>query len=90
MLEKDAKYDNAQAEVEDQRKIIKKLRQKFHQAEQELAQERAREGDDKEEYLTIIREQEKDLDFYKGICSMMLKDSEMYKLKEKIKYDFDT
>ena len=37
MLEKDAKYENAQAEVEDQRKIIKKLRQKFHQAEQELA-----------------------------------------------------
>jgi len=33
LLEKDAKYDNAQAEVDDQKKIIKKLRQKFNQAE---------------------------------------------------------
>ena len=55
-----------------------------------MRDERGREGDDKEEYLKMIRDQEKDLDFYKGICGMMLKDSEMYKLKEKVKFDFET
>ena len=68
---------------------MKKLRQKCKQLESELRDERARENTDKEDYLHIIREQEKDIDFYQGICSMMLKDNEMYKLKQKVKYDFD-
>ena len=33
---------------------------------------------------------EKDLDFLNAIVGMMLKDGEMYRLKEKIKYDFET
>ena len=36
-----------------------------------------------------IREQEKDLDFLNGIVGMMLKEGEMYRLKEKIEYDFE-
>ena len=46
-----------------------------------MREERSRENNDKEDYLHIIREQEKDIDFYQGICAMMLKESEMYKLK---------
>ena len=37
-----------------------------------------------------IRAQEKDLDFLNAIVSMMLKEGEMYRLKEKIKYDFES
>ena len=37
-----------------------------------------------------IRDQEKDLDFLNAIVGMMLKEGEMYRLKEKIEYDFET
>jgi len=36
MMEKDLQYNSLQEEVEEQRKIIKKLRQKYKQAESEL------------------------------------------------------
>jgi hypothetical protein len=42
------------------------------------------------ELTDTIREQEKDLDFLNAIVSMMLKEGEMYRLKEKIDYDFET
>lgn len=45
--------------------------------------------DDKGDLLDTIRAQAKDLDFLNAVVSMMLKDEEMYKLKEKIEYDFD-
>lgn len=37
MLEKETHYNSLQEEVESQRKIIKKLRQKYKQAESELS-----------------------------------------------------
>ena len=50
-----------------------------------------RDQDDVRLELTdTIREQEKDLDFLNAIVSMMLKDGEMYRLKEKIEYDFES
>ena len=36
LLEKDKQYNNLQDEVEESRKIIKKLRQKYRQAQAEL------------------------------------------------------
>jgi len=41
------------------------------------------------EYLDTIREQEKDLDFLNAVVGMMLKEGEMYRLKEKIEFDFE-
>lgn len=41
------------------------------------------------ELTDTIREQGKEIDFLSGIVNMMLKDGEMYRLKEKIEYDFD-
>jgi len=41
------------------------------------------------ELTDTIREQEKDLDFLNSIVGMMLKEGEMYRLKEKIEYDFE-
>lgn len=50
-----------------------------------------RDQDDVRLELTdTIREQEKDLDFLNAIVSMMLKEGEMYRLKEKIEYDFES
>jgi len=42
------------------------------------------------ELTDTVREQQKDLDFLNAIVGMMLKDGEMYRLKEKVEYDFDT
>ena len=40
--------------------------------------------------METIREQEKDLDFLNAIVGMMLKEGEMYRLKERVEYDFET
>ena len=89
MLEKDKQYNSLQEEVEAQRKIIKRLRQKYRQAKAELNDIEKDQEDKSEEYLDTIRAQEKDLDFLNAVVAMMLKDGEMYKLKEKIDYDFE-
>lgn len=82
-------YSSIQEEVTEQRKIIKKLRQKYRQATSELT-EIQRDGDGRQlELVDTIREQQKDLDFYSAIVSMMLKEGEMYKLKERVEYDFE-
>ena len=48
------------------------------------------QNDNRAELTDTIREQEKDLDFFNSIVGMMLKDGEMYRLKEKIEYDFES
>ena len=90
MMEKDRQYTSLQEEVEEQRKIIKKLRQKYKQAESELNAVTRDQNDNRAELTDTIREQEKDLDFLNGIVSMMLKEGEMYRLKEKVEYDFES
>lgn len=90
MMEKDQKYNGLQEEVEGQRKIIKKLRQKYKQAESELGAVTRDQDDVRLELTDTIREQEKDLDFLNAIVANMLKEGEMYRLKEKIEYDFET
>ena len=89
MMEKDRQYNSLQEEVEEQRKIIKKLRQKYQQAESELNAINRDQNDVRAELTDTIREQEKDLDFLNAVVGMMLKEGEMYRLKEKIEYDFD-
>ena len=90
LLEKEQQYGNLQEEVQAQRKIIKTLRQKYKQAQNELKDIEKDQGDKSEEYLETIREQEKDLDFLNAIVGMMLKEGEMYRLKERVEYDFET
>ena len=88
-MEKEHKYNSLQEEAEEQRKIIKKLRQKYKQAESELSAVTRDQDDARLDLTDTIREQEKDLDFLNAIVSMMLKEGEMYRLKEKIEYDFE-
>ena len=70
--------------------IIKKLRQKYQQAESELGAVTRDQDDVRLELTDTIRDQEKDLDFMNAIVGMMLKEGEMYRLKEKIEYDFES
>ena len=90
MMEKEHKYTSLQEEVTAQRKIIKKLRQKYKQADSELNAVQREQDDVRLELTDTIREQEKELDFLNSIVSMMLKEGEMYRLKEKIEYDFES
>lgn len=89
MMEQERQYNSLQEEVEEQREIIKKLRQKYKQAESELKAATEDQTDVRAELNDTIRAQEKDLDFLNAIVSMMLKEGEMYRLKEKVKYDFE-
>ena len=89
-MEKEQKYTSLQEEVTAQRKIIKKLRQKYKQADSELNAVQREQDDVRLELTDTIREQEKELDFLNAIVSMMLKEGEMYRLKEKIEYDFES
>lgn len=89
MIERQRQYNSLQEEVDEQRKIIRKLRQKYKQAESELQAVTRDQDDARLELTDTIREQEKDLDFLNAIVGMMLKDGEMYRLKEKIEYDFE-
>ena len=41
------------------------------------------------ELVDTIREQGKEIDFFNGIISYMLKEGEMYKIKDKVEYDYD-
>jgi DNA repair exonuclease SbcCD ATPase subunit len=56
LLEKDAKYNSLQEEVEAQRNIIKKLRQKYKQADSELKDAQRDLAGDREDLLNTIRD----------------------------------
>ena len=70
LLEKEAAYTSLEQEVTAQRKIIKRLRQKYKQADSELRDIRMIEHDAKDELVSVIREQEKNLDFLNRMSSI--------------------
>lgn len=76
LLEKEHKYNSLQEEVDEQRKIIAKLRQKYQQAASELKDIEKEEEHKRMELVDTIREQTKDLDFNQVILKHMLKDNE--------------
>lgn len=57
--------------------------------ERDLRDNQKEKEGDREELLDTIREQEKDLDFYKGVMEMLLTKNELYKIKEKVEFDFE-
>jgi len=89
LLEKEQQYGTLQEEVTAQRQIIKKLRAKYKTMERDLKDNQKEKEGDREELLDTIREQEKDLDFYKGVLEMLLTKNELYKIKEKVEFDFE-
>jgi len=76
-----------QEEVEDCRKIIKKLRQKLKAATNELKDIHKENAERNEELLDTVREQAKELDFLQQISRYLMTDEQMYKVKEKTEWD---
>ena len=73
----------------EQRDIIEKLRKKYKQVCSELQDIEHEEAGKREGLLEMVREQQKELDFISGVVKMMLKDQEIFKIKERVKFNFD-
>ena len=69
MLEKEQNYNSIQEEVQDQKKIIKKLRYKLKNAMNELKDIHEENAGKNEELLDTVREQAKELDFVNQMIS---------------------
>ena len=74
LLEKEKQYNNLSEEVEDCRKIIKKLRQKLKAATNELKDIHKENAERNEELLDTVREQSKELDFLQQISRYLMTD----------------
>jgi hypothetical protein len=68
---------------------MKKLRAKVKILERDLKDHQKEQEGDREDLLDTIRAQEKDLDFYQGVLAMLLTKNELYKIKEKVEFDFE-
>lgn len=76
-----------QEEVEQNRKIIEKLRSKYTQIDKELQDVREEAEEHKEGMLDTIREQEREVEFLNLVTRALLKDFELQNLREKSRYD---
>lgn len=89
ILERDKDYHNLNEQVADQNKIIRKLKNRTRQLEREL-NDIGRENNEKnEELLDTVRQQGKEIDFLNQVVSFLLTDEQLYKIKEKTKWDED-
>lgn len=68
---------------------MKKLRAKVKVLERDLKDNQHEQEGDREDLLNTIREQEKDLDFYQGVLAMLVTKNELYKIKDKVEFDFE-
>ena len=87
MLEKAKHYNSMQEEVEDARKIIKKLKTKLKSATNELKDIHKENAEKNEELLDTVREQAKELDFVNQMIANLMTDEQIYKIKEKTEWD---
>jgi septal ring factor EnvC (AmiA/AmiB activator) len=90
LLEKEKHYNNLQEEVEDCRKIVKKLKQKNKTYQNELKDINRENLDQNQELIGTVREQSKELDFLSQLVSYLVTDEHMYKIKEKTDFDEET
>ena len=74
-----------QEEVEENRKIIKTLRERYKGALQEIGDLKKENQDQSEEQMVTIREQENELQFYQNLVKYLLKPDELSKIRAKSK-----
>jgi archaellum component FlaC len=79
ILLKEQKFGSLQDEVEEQRKIIDKLRSRFRVADTEIQDLKEEYEYQKQDLLDWAREQGKELDFCYTVMATMLKDRELLK-----------
>lgn len=87
LLEKEKHYNTMQEEVEDTRKIIKKLRSKLKNTQAELKDIHKENAERNEELLDTVREQAKELDFVNQMIANLMTEEHIYKIKEKTEWD---
>jgi chromosome segregation ATPase len=87
LLLQQQQYSSLQEEVEQNRKIIEKLRAKYTQINKELRDVREEAEEHKEGMLDTIREQEREVEFLNLVTRALLKDFELQNLREKSRYD---
>jgi len=89
MLMKENNYQNLQEEVEDLRKVIKKLRSKYKGTVAEIRDLNYEHEAEKEALLDSIRSKERECDFLYKVLYNILSESEIRKIKKKSKFDED-
>lgn len=87
LLEKEQHYNSLQEEVEDQRKVIRKLKTKLKAANNELKDIHQENAEKNEELLDTVREQAKELDFFNQMIAFLMTEDQLYKIKEKTEWD---
>ena len=90
LLEKEQHYNSVQEEVTEQKKIIKKLRLKLKNAQNELKDIHEENAEKNEELLDTVREQAKEFDFINQMIGYCMTDEQIYKIKEKTEWDEET
>mmetsp|Transcript_35930 Transcript_35930/g.55184 ORF Transcript_35930/g.55184 Transcript_35930/m.55184 type:complete len:168 (+) Transcript_35930:1669-2172(+) len=87
LLEKEQHYNSLQEEVVDNRKIIKKLKSKLKNTQNELKDIHKENSEKNGELLDAVREHTKELDFVNQVIGFLLTDEHLYKIKEKTEWD---
>lgn len=87
MLLAEKKFQNLQEEVEELRKINKKLKRNYKNVVDDLKDLRTENEVNREELLDSIREQERDLKLFHGMLKIMLKPEEINKVKQASVWD---
>jgi len=77
-------------EVEDNRKVIKLLKQKYQEALNEIQDYKDEQELEKNNLVETIKQQELDMSFYKKIAEMLLKPKEIQLLRHKSTFDEDS
>lgn len=86
-MEHQQQYNNISEEVCDQKRIIKKLKNKLKNANNELKDIHQENAERNEELLDTVREQAKELDFLNQMVGFLMTDEQMYKIKAKTEWD---
>ena len=87
LLLKEKQYQSLAEEVEEQRKVIQKLRVKYKSALREIEDLGYERETEKEDLLDSIREKDRELAFYQKIAGNLLTGNDIAMVKQRAKYD---
>ncbi|CAK59575.1 unnamed protein product (macronuclear) [Paramecium tetraurelia] len=90
LLQIETKYQNVQEEVDKLRKLVKYLRKKLEEAQNEQKDLKQEVEYEKEDLLDTIRSQEKEIKLYSGIVKMMFNQTELESLQAACEWDDDS
>ncbi len=80
-------YQDVQDELRDKSGLVSEMKAKYESALSEIKDLEREHQDEKEGLLDTIRDQNRELDFYKRIVEIMMSDGELEKVKSKAEWD---